>query len=191
MKYSTTQKQKQAQKLNEPTFVVSQDFFSKPLPMTIPNDCSILSNQALHKNSVTKLSYSPSGTKLAAASQDRTISLIKTPIISNQLDVSSLQGHNGAITSINFSSNDQYLLSASTDKSCIVWNMKPGKKGEKLMTLDRVNRPRVSEMSASQNSVSTGSHKTNPEFSDQIRQAQFYNDDRIIVLASGNKLYFY
>ena len=46
------------------------------------------------------------GTKLAAASQDTTISLIKTPVIQNSLDVSSLQGHNGAIASLQFSAND-------------------------------------------------------------------------------------
>ena len=124
---------------------MSRDFLSKPIPLTIPNDCSVLHQQALHKNSLTKLTYSPSGTKLAAASQDTTISLLRTPVISNQLDVCSLQGHNGTITSLNFSSNDQFLLSASADKSCIVWNCKPGKKGEKLLTLDRVNRPRISE----------------------------------------------
>ena len=71
-----------------------------------------------------RIAYSPSGQKLAAASQDTTISLMKTPIIQNKLDVTSLQGHNGTITSISFSSNDQFLLSSSVDKSCIVWNMK-------------------------------------------------------------------
>ena len=92
--------------------------------MTIPNDCNVLQTTQLHRNSVMRIAYSASGHKLAAASQDTTISLIKTPIIQNKLDVTSLQGHNGAITSLNFSSNDQFLLSSSADKSCIVWNMK-------------------------------------------------------------------
>mmetsp|Transcript_1773 Transcript_1773/g.2528 ORF Transcript_1773/g.2528 Transcript_1773/m.2528 type:complete len:166 (+) Transcript_1773:1969-2466(+) len=165
--------------------------------MALPADCSVLNTSKLHATAVVRLAYSPSGTKLAAASQDTTISLLKTPIIQNQLDVTSLQGHNGAITSISFSSNDQFLLSSSADKSCIVWNMKPGKKGEKLLTLDRVNRPRVSDMtpstpsSTAASATSSGSKQQNPEFADQIRQAQFYNDDKIIVVASGNKLYFY
>ena len=84
------------------------------------------------------------------------------------------------------------MLSASADKSCIVWNMKPGKKGEKLLTLDRVNRPRVSDMAQSGSAAaSQASSKANPEFPEQIRQAQFYNDDKIIVVASANKLFFY
>lgn len=73
--------------------------------------------------------------------------------------------------------------------------MRAGKKGEKLLTLDRVNRPRVSEMAASQSTGAAATQsslaKANPEFSEQIRQAQFYNDDKIIVVASANKLYFY
>ncbi len=50
--------------------------------------------------------------------------------------------------------------------------MKHGKKGEKLLTLDRVCRPRVSEMSNNQSaSAASASQKSNPEFTDQIRQA--------------------
>lgn len=55
---------------------------------------------------MTKILYSPNGSKLAAASQDTTISLMRTPIINNTLDVSSLQGHNNSITSLSFSSDD-------------------------------------------------------------------------------------
>ena len=81
LKYSTKEKQKVAQKATEPSFEISRDFYSKPIPLTIPSDCSVLHQQALHKNSIVKLAYSPMGTKLAAASQDTTISLIKTPVI--------------------------------------------------------------------------------------------------------------
>ena len=31
----------------------------------------------------------------------------------------------------------------------------------------------------------------NPEFPEQIRAAQFFNDDKLVVVASGNNLYFY
>ena len=68
LKYSATQKQKVAQQQSAPSFEVSRDFFSKPLPMTVPNDCAALASNQLHRNSVVRLAYSPSGTKLAAAS---------------------------------------------------------------------------------------------------------------------------
>ena len=47
----------------------------------MPNDCSVLASTQLHTNSIVRLAYSPSGTKLAAASQDTTISLLRTPVI--------------------------------------------------------------------------------------------------------------
>ncbi len=66
LKYSTKQKAKvQAQSTSE--FRVSKDFM-QPLPMTVPDELSILKDQPIHKNAVVKLSYSPLGTKLAAIS---------------------------------------------------------------------------------------------------------------------------
>jgi len=68
------------------------------------------------------------------------ISVIKTPIFQNQLELTSLGGHNGPVNSIHFSANDQYLISASSDKTCIIWNLKWSKKGEKLLVLDRLKK---------------------------------------------------
>jgi WD40 repeat protein len=115
--------------------------------MTIPEELSILREQPLHKQAVVKLAYSPLGTKLASISQDTLISVIKTPMFQNQLEVSSLGGHNGPVNSIHFSANDQYLISASSDKSCIVWNQKWSKKGEKLLVLDRLKKNKTAAVS--------------------------------------------
>lgn len=119
----------------------------QPLPMTIPDDLSILKETALHKQAVTKLLYSPLGTKLASISQDTLISVLKTPFFNNQLELTSLGGHNGPVNSIHFSANDQYLISASSDKSCIIWNLKWSKKGEKLLVLDRLKKNKTAAVS--------------------------------------------
>ena len=108
--------------------------------MTVPDELSILKEQPIHKNAVVKLTYSPLGTKLAAISQDNMISVMKTPFFQNQLDLTMLGGHNAPVNSIHFSANDQYLISASSDKTCIVWNLKWQKKGEKLLILDRLKK---------------------------------------------------
>ena len=63
--------------------------------MTIPDELSILRDEPLHKNAVVRLAYSPLGTKLAAISQDTTVSVLKTPFFQNQLDLTKLGGHNG------------------------------------------------------------------------------------------------
>ena len=59
----------------------------------------------LHKATVQKLKYNTRGTKLACASSDTTISVLKTPVIS-KLDVCALNGHNASINSLAFSSSD-------------------------------------------------------------------------------------
>ena len=73
------------------------------------------------------------------------IGVMKTPVYGNQLEVTSLQGHNQNITSLNWSSNDQFLLSSSADKSCIVWNLNWQKKGEKLLVLDKIKATKTGE----------------------------------------------
>jgi len=83
IKYSAKEKQKQAQKATEPQYFVSRDFYSKPLPTAMPKDASILHETQLHKTAIVKLAYSPSGNKLAAASIDTTISLLRMPIFNN------------------------------------------------------------------------------------------------------------
>lgn len=68
LKYSQKTKQKAKEQLSQPLYAVTKDFYSKDLPMTIPDEISILREQPLHKNAVVKLIYSPLGTKLASAS---------------------------------------------------------------------------------------------------------------------------
>lgn len=46
--------------------------------------------------------------------------------------------HDAVVNSINFSSKDDYLISCSQDKQCIVWNMKWARKGEKMLYINRV-----------------------------------------------------
>lgn len=86
------------------------------------------------------------------------------------MDVTSLQGHNATITSINWSSNDQYLISSSVDKSCIIWNMNWQKKGEKLLVLDK--QIKTKQGNAVGNSMSKSS--ANQGFQEAIRHTQFY-----------------
>lgn len=135
--------------------------------MTIPEELKILQSQSISRNSLTKLKFSPNGQKLACASQDTMITVIRTPIFQNNLDLATLQGHNGQINSLSWSSNDKLLLSASADKSCIVWNLNWTKKGEKLLVLDR----QLKTKQGNTTSQSKNQSSANPGFSDQIRCA--------------------
>ena len=66
-------------------------------------------------------------------------------MFSNQLELTSLGGHNAQVNSIHFSANDQYLITSSVDKRCIIWNLKWSKKGEKLLILDRLKKNKTSQ----------------------------------------------
>lgn len=187
LKYSSKQKQKA---LNPgPQYMVTKDFYTQPLPMTIPDEISILREQPLHKNAVVKLCYSPLGTKLASISQDTMISVIKTPFFNNQLEVTSLGGHNGPVNSLHFSANDQYLITASSDKSCIIWNLKWSKKGEKLLVLDRLKKNKTAAVSDPLQTPTQ--QQQNPLLPDVVRRAQFYYQDKLIAVACQNQVLMY
>ena len=83
LKYTAKQKQKAAQTKQLLQWSLSQDFHSKPLPMSIPDEVQILCKQPISKSAITKLKYSPFGSKLACASQDTMISVMKTPMYQN------------------------------------------------------------------------------------------------------------
>ena len=61
--------------------------------MSIPPECKTLTEVPLHKSTVTKICYSNQGRKLASASSDMTINILKTPMIA-KAEVTSLLGHN-------------------------------------------------------------------------------------------------
>ena len=168
LKYTSKQKQKaKEQKTQSQQWTVSQDFHSKPLPIGMPPEVQVLNEKPISKASVTKVKFSPLGTKLACASVDNIIGVIKTPLYQNNLEVSTLYGHNGNVTSISWSSNDQYLLSSSADKTCIVWNLNWQKKGEKLLVLDK-------QIKTKQGNAVASSSSANQSFSEVIRHSQFF-----------------
>ena len=94
-----------------------------------------------------------------------TISIIKTPTFENYFDISSFAGHNSNVNSLQFSSNDEYLISASADKTVVVWSVGQ-KKGHKSLVIDWINW----------NSKSTQEEKnlslpSNPGFKHEIKKA--------------------
>ena len=179
MKYLSQEQKKKAQQKNvdgksSGRWTLSQDFYSKSLPMSIQPDVEVYSSKQVSKSSVKIVQYSPYGTKLAYGCYDNMIGVIKTPVYENKMDFTALNLHNGTINSLHWNSTDNYLLSASADKSCIMWNLTPTRKGEKLMILNRQKMARQGEA-----------------FKDDIKQAQFYYQDKLIALCAGNKLNFY
>ena len=162
LKYSKTKKSQKPKKL-----FVSRDFYSKPLPIDIPEETKFLCKTPLHTKPITKIQYSNSGHLLASAANDMTISILKCPAFESTFDeaamagtnisATSFSGHNAAVNSLCFSTKDDYLLSSSSDKSAIMWSIDT-KRGKKALVIDNIKQ----------------------------NKASFYYNDRFIAICSAN-----
>ncbi|HEX3525514.1 MAG TPA: WD40 repeat domain-containing protein [Thermoanaerobaculia bacterium] len=73
-----------------------------------------------HKDWVTKVVFSPDGTRLASASRDHTVVLWD---VASRQPLATLAGHQGAVLSVAFSPDGTRLASASEDKTVILWDV--------------------------------------------------------------------
>ncbi|NBD15649.1 MAG: hypothetical protein GVY04_05725 [Cyanobacteria bacterium] len=76
-----------------------------------------------HRDTVTRVKFSPDGQTLVSASWDKTIKIWQR----DGTLLHTLMGHDDAIWSVNYSPDGQYLVSASRDKTVKVWRVANGK----------------------------------------------------------------
>ena len=92
--------------------------------LALDSDAPISTLSKAHLDTITALSYSPDGTRLASASTDRTIKI-------HHLDPpgfeQTLEGHNHHILSLAWSPDASTLASAGADRLYKLWNPETGK----------------------------------------------------------------
>lgn len=92
--------------------------------LSLDSDAPIATLPKAHLDTITALSYSPDGTRLASASTDRTIKI-------HHLDPpgfeQTLEGHNHHILSLAWSPDASTLASAGADRLYKLWNPETGK----------------------------------------------------------------
>lgn len=106
LKYISKEKKKKEEQKSGVSWTISRDFYSKPIPLSIQSDVSILNEKQMSLTALNRLKFSPFGTKLACATVDAKILVLKTPIYQNALEVTNLLMHNYQINSLHWSSND-------------------------------------------------------------------------------------
>ena len=75
-------------------------------------------------NNVTSVAYSPDGSHIVSASQDKTIRVWGAATV--QCVIGPFQGHTGIIASVSYSPDGSHIVSASQDKTIRVWNAATG-----------------------------------------------------------------
>ena len=95
--------------------------------LDLENKTSITTLSKAHLDTITALSYSPDGNRLASASTDRTIKIhqLNPPSLEK-----TLEGHNNHILSLAWSPDASILASAGVDRLYKLWNPKTGKESK-------------------------------------------------------------
>jgi len=116
---------------------------------------------------------------VACAVANKSAHLLRTPP-SNKETV--FTGHDGSVTSVNFSHDNNWLLTSSCDKTVRLWSPAHS---DPLLVLSSVNHNFASDVG---NSAKV---KDNPPFAKEITEAKFYYVDKFVLLACGNGLHMY
>lgn len=156
-----------------------------------------------HSGAIRRVAFSPDASKLASASADHTVGILRTPLRKHAGDPTFLTGHTGAVLSAHWSMDSTRLLSASTDKTIRLWA--PGTAasaggGEALLVIDSRDQPKPELRRAS--SVSSQGGKTGAggaggggsggggggKFGGDVVDAKFYMMDRFVVAGVGSEV---
>jgi WD40 repeat protein len=111
-------------------FQTPRNEYSQPIPQPIqpPKNVSENSFQPKllkgHSSDVNAVAFSPDGTTLSSASDDKTIKLWN---LDSGEEIHTLEGHGNWIWAIAFSPDTKILASGSADKTIKLWNLKTGK----------------------------------------------------------------
>nr|MDZ8047853.1 serine/threonine-protein kinase [Nostoc sp. DedQUE02] len=104
--------------------------YSPPISQPIQSQKSVSTNSFLpkplkgHSSDVNSVAFSPDGTTLASASDDKTIKLWN---IASGEEIRTLQGHSNWIWAVGFSPDSKTLASGSADTTIKLWNLETGK----------------------------------------------------------------
>ena len=91
----------------------------------IDNQNQLLSSQSAHWFTINKIAFHPKGHIFATASRDKTIRIWDSQSLQllKEIDAARNGGHINSVNNLLWSSYNNYLISASDDRSLIVWDI--------------------------------------------------------------------
>ena len=137
---------------------------------------------------VMRLAYAPDASRLALAGTNGSVTLLRLPTrryaAAGTAPPPTLNAHSAAISSVHWSHSGRLLLSASDDGSACVWDVSADRPpAAPLMRMQHVRHsPQLGV---------PGQAVANPTFQSEVKHAQFYYLDAMILLLSGKSLHLY
>ncbi|XP_031565676.1 WD repeat-containing protein 27-like [Actinia tenebrosa] len=157
--------------------VIGKEYPMQSNPPTHLQEKMSLTSQPTGINCIT---YSGNGRHLACALSNKSARILRVPPSNNKDTV--LTGHDGSLTHIQFSHDNKWLLTSSTDRTVRLWSPALS---DPLLTFTTVSHNFNTE------SDTKAKNKDNPPFPKEITQASFYYVDKFIMVSCGNGLYLY
>ncbi|XP_071798693.1 WD repeat-containing protein 27-like [Asterias amurensis] len=177
-KTSTTKTSSAAKKEKGGSGAVRSLMKEYPMDAVPPTTVKTKIDVAAQSTPINALCFSGDGQSLACALANRSAQLFKMPLTGKG---TSFTGHNAAVNSVHWSHDNQWLLTASDDKTARIWSKSAS---EPILTLTHTDL-----MSA------TGADKTANKGGNvllkEVKAAQFYYMDKFLLLISGSTLFLY
>ncbi|XP_035688084.1 WD repeat-containing protein 27-like [Branchiostoma floridae] len=126
---------------------------------------------------INSITFSDDGTYLACGLANKSALVLKMPGLTKP---HSITGHNAAVTSVNWSKEGRWLLTASDDKTASVWTTG---QSEPILTFSSTNHNFAVDKDDGKLAA-----KENRAFPHPVRHAQFYYMDKFILLTCGSAI---
>ncbi|CAH1264288.1 WDR5B [Branchiostoma lanceolatum] len=126
---------------------------------------------------INSIALSDDGTLLACGLANKSALVLKMPGLTKP---HSITGHNAAVTSVNWSKEGRWLLTASDDKTASVWTTG---QSEPVLTISSTNHNFAADKDDGKPSA-----KENRAFPHPVRHAQFYYMDKFVLLSCGSAI---
>ncbi|KAK7488017.1 hypothetical protein BaRGS_00020762 [Batillaria attramentaria] len=127
-------------------------------------------------SSITDLAFAASGQHLACSLANMSVLVFASPF--GQKGSSVYVGHDNIVNSVSWSNSNKYLITASADKTAILW--------------DRANAEVLLKFShLSGNVKHDHGDRASSAYTKEVKKAQFFYMDRFVLLIVGNHLCLY